>query len=233
LRSVCGETLLTELHKSQTNQRRSDSYDCEKRWIERGKLLLEGLTLIAVVSYGIVAYVQWRAMLVANDQVERALEVGQGTHVFVSSVEADSAQIGSKLTGQIQLVNTGNLAARNVIFEAMLQMYSECPTGFAGEMNNPPEFDMPPNLSSFADQPPETVNSQQPLSKDDFDGFTRGTKKLCAYGAIEYWTGFLDSIGRQKVTLQPFCQWTDKTYHFQRCQGLNTEYKIHHQVQEE
>ncbi len=49
--------------KDQVN---SVGIDCEKRRIERGKLLIEAFTLAAVVFYGIVAYCQWNAMLIAN-----------------------------------------------------------------------------------------------------------------------------------------------------------------------
>jgi hypothetical protein len=228
-RDTSDQPVRAKIHESQTAQHGDESYSREKRWIERGKVLIEALTLAAVIFYGCVAYRQWRAMIVANENSGGALEVAQSPYVFVVDINAAPLKIGEKVTGKIQFVNTGNLPARNFTFAGQFEIRPDCPTQITGttalDIN---QFDMPPNLSNYADQPPQDIFSANIISDNEFTSFSNRTSKLCAYGMYLYGTGFKNPNGSDKFVIQPFCQWIDSvTAKFSRCPVLNTQFIEH------
>jgi hypothetical protein len=104
-----------ELYGSQARQHGHKSYDYEKRWVERGKLLLEALTLGAVVFYGVVAYRQWRAMLVGNEDATKALQITQRAYVNVASVRLGQPfVVGNVLDAIVDYRNSGLTPAKEL-----------------------------------------------------------------------------------------------------------------------
>ena len=63
----------------------------EYRSHESIKLAIEALTLCAMIFYGFVAYYQWRAMIIANQQTKTALHITQRAYITTDSPTFDSA----------------------------------------------------------------------------------------------------------------------------------------------
>ncbi|MGD0289462.1 MAG: hypothetical protein ABSC63_07405 [Candidatus Binataceae bacterium] len=197
----------------------------EQRIRERAKIIVEALTLGAVVFYGIVAYNQWRAMLVANMQTQQALKIAQSPNVFVNQIKYDPLTVGSKITGTVQFVNTGNLPALNFFFGGVFEMAQQDPTLVQTvQLAGVGEFDMPPNLE-YGDQLPEPLSSNDALSPSDWQAFLNGTEKLYAVGDFKYRTGFQNPDGTDEVDVRPFCRWwAYKSDQAHMCPFLNTKY---------
>jgi hypothetical protein len=196
----------------------------EQRWRERGKLLIEGLTLGAVIFYGVVAYKQWGAMLIANDQTKDALRIGQSPYVFVANITHDPLKVGTGITGKIQFVNTGNLPALNFIYGGGFEIRETEPNviQFIAELNQG-DFDMPPNLSNYADQPALPLSNRGPVSDADLRDLAAGKKKIFADGVYRYLTGFTNRDGSNEQIVLPFCKWWSyESTEIHDCPNLNT-----------
>jgi hypothetical protein len=225
----------SNVNKSVENQDHADSTHHPANGYDRKPMtdyewrivVLTSVIAFVTAVYTLVAGFQWDAMRLANQQTRIAFEVGQDPYVFVAEINADALKIGERVTGTVQFVNTGNLPARNFTFGGRLEIRPEYPVQIAADLlMNINEFDMPPNLSNYADQPAENLSSLFTLSAADYLAFNDGTEKLYAYGIYRYRTGFKDLNGDDEYIVQPFCRWMDNTSsQFHRCPTLNTQYK--------
>jgi hypothetical protein len=111
-----GQPMRAELHKTQPAQYARKAYNCEKRWIERGKLLLEAFTLGAVVFYGIVAYRQWCAMTAANQQNMTTFQTTERPWVGLANTEVLGYPSDTNIKVMVDFENGGRSPASQVWF---------------------------------------------------------------------------------------------------------------------
>jgi hypothetical protein len=89
---------------------RTVSESPESRFRERAKLVIEALTLAAVIFYGAVAYYQWGAMITANQQTKAALHITERAYVTAASPHLD---IATKFI-TFFLSNNGHIPSGNI-----------------------------------------------------------------------------------------------------------------------
>lgn len=77
-------------HNSPTNPT-NRAENREQRCRERVKLVIEGLTLLAVIFYGGVSYYQWQAMRLSNQQTKAALHVAERAYITTDTPTLDPA----------------------------------------------------------------------------------------------------------------------------------------------
>ena len=77
---------------------------------ERAKLVIEALTLAAVVFYGAVAYCQWRAMTISNEQTKTALHVAERAYITTDTPTFD---LTTKFLN-FSITNSGHIPSGNI-----------------------------------------------------------------------------------------------------------------------
>lgn len=174
-------------------------------WREWGKFVIETLTLVAVVFYGVVAYRQWCAMLASNGltydalietrkatkQAETTFVVGEQAYLNIASPELD--QVLGNI--HVPIENNGKLPARNIvgtIYQARI-IYTSQNTGnaFGGSEAGsigPSEGDIiPPGGKNYASA---NINIPAWSQNTEMMNITQGKEAIFVAGDIKYDNGF-------------------------------------------
>jgi len=174
-------------------------------------------TTCATIVIAIFTIVLARVSRLQNADAEKFFRIAQAPHVFIKKLMIDPPKVGQKITASIEVINTGNLPALNFALALNIEAREDFPKSF-GVVGAPIyETDLPPKL----EVPPTPIHSNQPLSQADWSAFNAGTKRIYAYGMLQY--KFLPD---QPVILRPFCRYLDNASdRIWGCPQLNTQYR--------
>jgi hypothetical protein len=183
--------------------RQNEKSTAEKQYsLDKRRFGIEVLTLVSILAYAGLAYPQWRAMVVANQNTTKALYISERAYVSLgdkngNTIKLLKLQAGHPVGVKIFLQNSGHILADPVILNAFVGplINGKRQMTFAWHhirncKNRQPFFN-----SHDGPIPGESVqvryaHSDEPLSGADLKDFEDHGEDVGIDGSIEYCDGF-------------------------------------------